>query len=484
MTAGPPPGALAWLSTEQRAAVLAPAGPLLIVAGPGTGKTATLAERIVQLLRSGQASLTEILALTFSRTAARALAARLALRLGPAGAAVQATTFHAFGLDLAQRWGQYLGLDPACLTVYAGSEARALLVEVLGDAREPPPGERLPALAAAVEAARLALAAGEAPPPGIAALAEAYERRLRERAAIDFPGMLAAPLRLFREQPAILARYQATYRWVFADEFQDVAPPQYALLRLLAAGHGNLTVVGDACQTLYDWRGADATFLLDFVRSYPGARVVRLTQNFRSTGHILAVANALGAHLPYGQPLWTANPPGPSPVLHAARDPSHEAAFIAGEITRLLTGGTLAYPSEVAILARTNQQLAPLRTALQTAGIPCGTAPGRDAGAWVGTIHRAKGSEWRAVFVVGLEDDLLPHRRALTIDSEGPADANALAGELHAAYVAITRPRERLYLTHCRRRDVVTPDGATSWRRCQPSRFLRLLPAAALARAA
>ncbi|HEX5506397.1 MAG TPA: UvrD-helicase domain-containing protein [Thermomicrobiales bacterium] len=486
MTLHPAPDDLAWLSEGQREAVLAPAGPLLVVAGPGTGKTATVAERIAHLLRSGAAALPEVLALTFSRAAARALAARLVARLGPAGAAVHATTFHAFGLWLARRWAGELGLDPARLVVYGEEEARALLVEALGgDAREPPPAETLPALAAAIDEARLALAAGTAPLAGAVAPAEAYERLLRARGAIDFPGMLAAPLRLFREHPHILRRYQATYRWILADEFQDVAAPQYALLRLLAAAHSNLTVVGDTCQTLYAWRGADAAHLLDFADAHPGTRVVRLTQNFRSTGAILAVANALGAALPYGQALWTANPPGAAPVLRAARDPADEAAFIAAELARLLAAGRLDHPREAAVLARTNQQAAPLLAALGARGIPLGTAVAEDAGAWVGTIHGAKGGEWRAVFVAGLEEDLLPHRHALDAAAAGPGGAGAaLAGELHAAYVAVTRPRERLYLTHCRRREEATPGGGTVVRPSRPSRFLGLLPADTLARAA
>lgn len=326
---------------------------------------------------------------------------------------------------------------------------------------------------------------GRPPLAGVADLAERYGRLLRERDAVDFLAMLAEPLRLCREHPPALARLRATYRHILADEFQDVSASQYALLRLLAAEHGNLTVVGDACQTLYDWRGADPAFLLDFAAAFPGARTVALAQNFRSTGHILAVANALGAALPYGHQLWTANPPGPAPVLHAARDPDDEAAFVAGEIARLLRDGTVAHHRKVAVLARTNPQADAIRAALRAAGLPCGGAGGGRDGVRVGTIHGAKGDEWQAVFVAGVEDGLLPHRRALEAEAAGgPIGAVSLAGELHTAYVAVTRPRERLYLTHCRRREEPDPGGGVAARACRPSRFLAALPAGGLTPAA
>jgi len=473
------------LSDGQREAILAPDGPLLITAGPGTGKTLTVAERIAHLVTTGRASLTEILALTFSRAAARTLTARLAVRLGPAGAAIHTTTFHAFGLWLARRWPRELGYAGPNLDVYGEREAHALLLAALGEGVVPPPDDALAALAVAVEDARFALALGAEPLAGVVGLAERYERLLRESGAVDFPAMLAAPLRLFREHPDILDRCRGTYRWIVADECQDLSPPQCATLRLLAGERGNLTIVGDACQNVYEWRGADASFLLGFAATYPAARVVALTENFRSTGNILAVANALGAALPYGHRLWTTNPPGPPPTLHVARDPVDEAAFVAGEIACLLESGALAGPREAAVLARTNGQLDAIRAALQERGLPRDGEIGGVAGVRLGTIHAAKGDEWRAVFLVGMEEGLLPHRRAIEAEQgREPPPAVALAGELHAAYVGATRPREYLYLTHCRRRDEPEPGEGTTTRVCRPSRFLDLLPAGSLARAA
>ncbi len=173
------------------------------------------------------------------------------------------------------------------------------------------------------------------------------------------------------------------------------------------------------------------------------------------------------------------------PILHAARDPTEESAFIAAEIARLLADGALAHPREAAVLARTNLQAEPLRAALRARGLPCGSEAVGSDGVRVATIHAVKGGEWRVVFVAGVEDDLLPHRHALEAEAAGgPAGGSALAGELHAAYVAVTRPRERLYLTHCERREEPEPGGREAARACRPSRFLALVPDGCLGRAA
>ena len=186
-----------------------------------------------------------------------------------------------------------------------------------------------------------------------------------------------------------------------------------------------------------------------------------------------------------GHRLWTANPPGPLPTLHAARDPADEAAFVAGEIARLLASEELAQPREAAVLARTNSQLEPVRAPHPAPGRPITGETATGAGVRLGTIHAAKGDEWRAVFLLGVEEGLLPHRRAIEEEQgrEQPPPV-ALAGELHAAYVGATRPREYLYLTHCRRRDEPDLGGGTTTRVCRPSRFLDLLPPGSLARAA
>ena len=296
---------LARLSLEQRQAVLAPCGPLAIVAGPGSGKTTVLAARIAYLVIARHVAPDSILAVSFTTKAARELRARLVGVLGPLGREVDVTTFHAFGLRIIRHWVGELGLGPGPPIVYEEDDARSLLRDVAQrqgvDVRMVP----IPTLVSRVNRYRLG---DETAPLWLRTLADEYEAALQGRGAVDFTAMLSAPLRLFDERPAALHLYQDAYRHILVDEFQDVSAPQYRLLQRLAARHGNLTVVGDPLQTLYAWRGADSDGLRHFQRDFPTARVFQLHTNYRSTGRILAVANALGASLDADRCLRTDNP--------------------------------------------------------------------------------------------------------------------------------------------------------------------------------
>jgi DNA helicase-2/ATP-dependent DNA helicase PcrA len=290
--------------------------------------------------------------------------------------------------------------------------------------------------------------------------------------------MLGMPLRLFTARPDVLRVLQDSYRCVVCDEFQDICAVQYELLRQLAARHRHLAVVGDPCQAVFGWRGADARFLLDVARDFPDARRIDLIQNYRSTGQIVAVANALGARLASRPPLWTKSPAGPPVFLQALDDEQAEAAFVVSEIRRLLDTGVVGDLAHVAVLFRTNHQVAPLTVAFRARGVRYrarnGMCPHRSDGLAISdqgppavlltTIHSAKGGEWRVVFVVGIEEGLLPHHRALAADRRSGC---GLDEELRVLYVAVTRAQERLYLSYCRTRQV----GARRENR-HPSRFL------------
>ena len=463
-------------SDEQLRAILAPEGPLLIVAGPGSGKTATLAERIGYLVRVCRVPPQRVLAFSFTRVAAATLRDRLILRLGPDGAAVDVTTFHAFGRRVAERWAADLGYAGPRLRVLSNEAARALLIETIGgkSAGEPPPDHIMRALIESVHRARLGEGAGAADPATLA-LAEAYEATLRERRALDFPALLALPLRLFAHRPEVLRRYRDAYRHILVDEYQDVNLAQYRLARLLAGDHRCLAVVGDPAQTVYGFAGASADFLLTFPTEYPDAAVIPLTRNYRSTGRIVEATNVIAMPLPYGRPLWTANAAGPETVLFAAATPADEAGFVATEVRALLDRRAVAGPADIAVLFRNNDQAPDVARALGERGVPH-TVRRRDAArergdrVRLGTIHGAKGGEWAAVFVVGLEEGVLPDYRAAR-GGDGPA----LVAERHLAYVAVSRPRERLFLTHCARRP--TPaDAEAADRMMAPSRFLVALP--------
>ena len=386
---------LSRLSPEQRQAVLAGDGPLLIVAGPGSGKTTVLAARIAYLVTCRRVAPTGILAIVFATKAKRALQARLGALLGPMGREVDVATFHSFGLRLVRRWSEELGFQASRIAVYSHDESCALvgeLAEGLGiDEARWPSYE----LSTALERYRLG-DPGMQTPEQLGMLAHAYEDTLRRRGVVDYAAMLALPLQLFDARPDVLHLYQDSYRHVLADEFQDVCAAQYMLLRLLAEQHRNLVVVGDPLQTLYGWRGADVRFLVDFRRDFPEARVVCLDQNFRSTGQIVDLANALSAALPYSRPLWTDNPSGETALLYVAADEQTEAAFVASEITQLLATRLIGHPGEVAVLYRTNQQVHELALALRERHLPYvvrgngdrfGRKEVRDALAYLRLIH-------------------------------------------------------------------------------------------------
>lgn len=474
-----PPGRLGAdrlaLSDRQREAARAPDGPLAIVAGPGSGKTLVLAARIAYLVAEHGVPPDCILALAFSRQAATELRGRVRAFLGPAAAAVDVATFHAFGLRIVRRWGGELDYGAGEIAVAPAPLAAALLHATaagLGlDLRGLPRVAASPGspdtLYELVVRHRLDPAA-PAPAP-IPTLAAAYERRLVRAGLIDFPGMLAFPLRLFATHPPALAAYEGRYRHILCDEAQDLDPAQAALLGLLAAGHGNLTAVGDPLQALYAFRGATGAFLRDFPAQFGGAHVLGLTENFRATGQLVALANTLAATLPGGHRLTSADGDGPTAARYQADDEADEAGFVAARIAQLLRAGRVAHPGEIAVLARTNWQLAVIAPTLTARGIPV-AAPGEVGHGdrvRLATIHQAKGSEWRAVFLIGCEEGLLPSQHALDA-----GDPGTLAGEHHAAYVAVTRPRQHLCLSSCRRRRAVDGDAS---RLCAPSRYFAVL---------
>jgi DNA helicase-2/ATP-dependent DNA helicase PcrA len=375
-------------SLKQLEVIRAGEGPLCVLAAPGSGKTTTLAGRIAYLVLDEHVPPTSILAVTFTTAAASAMRQRLAGVLGSPAHQVDITTFHALGLRLIRQWGHQLGYGgvPA---VYGPDDARALLREAaeglglviaLDDQRRATDPWTMPLgpLASAVERYRL----GVRPGPSdtqllddfdedlLAPLSAAYDDLLRERRAVDFAAMLATPGRLFRVHPAALELMQDAYRWVMVDEFQDTSSLQYELLRKVVARHQNLLVTGDPNQCLYSWAGADPRNIADFSERYPHARTVVLDQNFRSTGCLVALGNAIAAPLGGRPECWTSNDAGLPARLHAAADEIAEAAFVAGEISRLLRGGQIAHAGQVAVLVRTNAQTDALALALRAEKIP------------------------------------------------------------------------------------------------------------------
>jgi DNA helicase-2/ATP-dependent DNA helicase PcrA len=310
-----------------------------------------------------------ILAVTFTAEAARRLRAEVGRQLdGAADVAIH--TLHALGRKVIDTWPARFGLPDGSASVLPRDEARTLLERAargLGwDLSSVPAGE----LAAAVDRWRLTGDMRTESDDPLAGLAAAYDEHLRRRGAIDFPSMLAWPLRLLREDAQVRHVLQSAHRWIVVDEAQDLAPAQIALVQVLAAGHANLTVAGDPLQAIFTWLGADPGFLIDFPRLYPGAAVVTLSHNYRSTAHLVELANALGDLLDQPSPLVTDNPPGPLARLMAAEDAQAEAELVADQIVALIDRGLLEHAGDAAVLYRTNAQADVLAAALRAAGVP------------------------------------------------------------------------------------------------------------------
>lgn len=529
-------GLLDQLDPMQRVAASAPGGPLLVVAGPGTGKTRTVTHRIAYLCAELGVLPDECLAITFTRRAADELRERLAALLGEAAQGVTVATFHALGLSILREHPRAAGL-PVTFRVAEETE-RAALRERAGTDED------------------------------------GYRKLLREAGLVDVDELVSAPLQLLRDRPELAEEYRARWPWIFVDEYQDVDADQYALLRLLTRPDGNLCVIGDPDQAIYSFRGADVGFFLRFAEDFTDARMVRLSRNYRSTPPIIAAAvQAIApSTLVRDRRLEPARLPPEAPLLgrYEAGSIADEAQFVARTIDELVGGvslgsldsgrvdgrvaaGEVSF-SDIAVLYRTDSQSGPVADALGRAGIPVqkrahnrlrdrtGVAeivrelrhpgPGGDvqtrvkragqaladrydaptldpddlvtvtpADVWAAvevltplaqrcdedggdlaqflaalaagtevdaldpraeavtllTLHAAKGLEFPVVFLVGVEDGLLPHSFGGVL-----SDAE-VAEERRLFFVGLTRAQDRLFLSYTR---------GTERR---PSRFLNVI---------
>jgi uncharacterized protein (TIGR00375 family) len=364
-------GLLDRLDAMQRVAASAPGGPMLIVAGPGTGKTRTLTHRIAYLCAELGVFPEQCLAITFTRRAAEELRHRLDGLMGPVAEDITVATFHALGLSILRENAAAVGLSPE-FRIAEDAERLAVAAEVAGLGESA--GER---------DARRALAE--------VAGGEDYVKALRARDLVDLDELVSLPVSLLESTPALVEEYRARWRWVFVDEYQDVDPIQYALLRLLCPPDGNLCAIGDPDQAIYSFRGAEVSFFLRFGGDFTDARMVRLTRNYRSSAPILAAAVQAIAptSLVPGRRLDPArvDPEAPQVALYAASSVADEADFVVRTVDALVGGvshrsldsgrvDSRSTPdaavsfSDIAVLYRTDAQAAPIVEALSRAGIP------------------------------------------------------------------------------------------------------------------
>ncbi len=351
------------LNPPQQESVSYGEGPLLVLAGAGSGKTRALTHRIAWLLATRRARPDEILAITFTNKAAQEMRDRVGAMVGAVERRMWVMTFHAACARLLRVEAERLGYKSS-YTIYDEADARRMIKRVLDamevDTKRYPPR----AIKARISDAKNSLIgpseyAAEADSPFEELVAQAYAQyrdRMLEANAMDFDDLLVNAVSVLERDPEVLARYRQKFRWILVDEYQDTNRAQYRLLQLLASEGGNITVVGDDSQAIYGFRGSDVRNILEFERDFPGAAVVKLEQNYRSTQNILGAANAVIANNPENleKVLWSEAPDG-DPIRVVTLDDEHaEARYVAGEIESLVESGVPR--DEIAVFYRVNAQ--------------------------------------------------------------------------------------------------------------------------------
>ena len=369
---------LGGLNPAQAEAARTTEGPVMIIAGPGSGKTRTLTHRIAYLLAAKKAWPSQILALTFTNKAAREMRNRVGELVGGEAKGMWIGTFHSIFARVLRREADKIGFSRD-FTIYDSDDTERLLKEMMTRYGIDPKRVTPRSVRSAISGAKNALVgpdeyarlAGDPFTEAAAKLYTPYQAALRQANAMDFDDLLGMPIRLFEQHPETLKEYQKRWRYLHIDEYQDTNRTQYVLAKLLAAEHRNLCVVGDDAQSIYAFRGADIQNILSFQKDYPEAKTVRLEQNYRSTQTIVRLADAVikGNAKQLDKTLWTDNDEGDPVVLMEALSERDEAQKIERTI-RDARSRTGVLWSDFAVLYRTNAQSRSIEEALRRGGIP------------------------------------------------------------------------------------------------------------------
>ena len=364
------------MNDRQAEAVQTTEGPLLIMAGAGSGKTRVLTHRIAYLIDEKMVNPWNILAITFTNKAAREMKERAAA-LNPATQDCLIATFHSMCVRILRREADHIGYNRN-FTIVDPGEQRTLMKRILKNLNLDPKKWNERAILGTISNAKndlidevaYANMAGDMYTEIVAKCYTAYQKELRQSEAMDFDDLIMLTLRLFDQNPDVLTYYQQRYQYIHVDEYQDTNHAQYQLVKLLASRFKNICVVGDADQSIYGWRGADMQNILDFEKDYPEAKVVLLEENYRSTKTILQAANEVIRNNRNRRPknLWTQNEDGEEIVYYRANDEQDEALFVARTIDRLSREGYSH--KDFAVLYRTNAQSRTVEEALLKANIP------------------------------------------------------------------------------------------------------------------
>lgn len=365
------------LNGPQREAVLCTEGPLLVLAGAGSGKTRVLTHRIAHLVEDLNVAPWQIMAITFTNKAAAEMRERLQSLIGGGARGMWVSTFHSMCVRILRTDCERVGFAKG-FTIYDDSDSKRLVEQIMDELNIDKKRYPIPALRNRISQAKNDLQVAEVFAEKISdqvgqVAARVYTRlqeRLRQLNAFDFDDLLLYTWLLLKNHPDVLTAYQNRFRYLMVDEYQDTNHAQYVLTQLLAAAHKNIMVVGDDDQSIYSWRGADLRNILDFEKDYPEARVVKLEENYRSMGNILAAANAVIANNLTRKPkkLFTSKPAGDKISVYSATDERDEGRWIASEIEHQ-HGEGMSY-NQIAVFYRTNAQSRMLEDMLMRAGVP------------------------------------------------------------------------------------------------------------------
>lgn len=371
------------LNERQRDAVLHEGGPLLVVAGAGSGKTRVLTRRIAHVVRDRDVPPYQIMAITFTNKAAAEMRERVVELVGSRAAAMQVSTFHSACVRILRREAHHLGF-PSGFSIYDSADSQRLITTISRDLEIDTKRHTARSLAAAIsnqkneliDAESFAAAATSPPDRLIANVYSEYQRLLSQSGALDFDDLIGHTVALFQGFPQVAELYRDRFRHVLVDEYQDTNHAQYVLVRELVGGAdaqdmAELSVVGDADQSIYAFRGATIRNIDDFESDYPDAVVVLLEQNYRSTQNILSAANAVITRNKSRREkrLWTASGSGDKLIGYVADDENDEAAFVANEITALTDSGKYR-AADIAVFYRTNAQSRAVEEVFIRLGLP------------------------------------------------------------------------------------------------------------------
>ena len=366
------------LNEPQQRAVACLQGPLLIVAGAGSGKTRVLTFRIANLLEHGVPPY-RILAITFTNKDAREMRERVDALIGDAAQDVWLSTFHSFCARFLRMELEHYGRYAKNFVIYDAADSKGLIRECLKelniDEKHTAPGAVQAHISDAknrlLDVAAFTAQATDFFAEQVAKIYALYQSKLQENNALDFDDLLMLTVELLTKNEELRTKYQKKFQYILVDEYQDTNGAQYAITKLLAAEHRNICVVGDADQSIYGWRGADMRNIMNFEKDYPEATVILLEQNYRSTKNILAAANAVIENnlTRKKKELWTDNPTGDRITIYEGATEKNEASYIVREVERLHTMFHVKY-GDIAVLYRTNAQSRNIEEAFYATGVP------------------------------------------------------------------------------------------------------------------